>query len=458
MLEYYADEIYYELRDNTSRNDFMQNLGFKKRFDKGGNFDSEFYKDGGSVGKQKYAYVQAETSKGEKVFKFFEEVPTHKEVYAYFRSVKDENGNPITLKDTTIHVEEVTDFDRDLFLEKCNEVAISTFGSPIKELDDMMFSFDKNNLSVFKFEAELENGMDVSIQTVDGMIIIEAEDEEKFKGGGSVKKLPTFDNIPKDKSWAKWVAQHKNGEWWYYDAPPKLVENVGWKNSDRDGFQMPSGITTDSKGWNSRAYLLDKATGKIMKQGGNLDLANDTYYVKNENIKLVKYKNGKEVYNWEYWYGTDADNKDEVFSGLVVAKSPITDPNQYSMFKEGGKLPEDAMYIKRSDIDSVIVYDEKTGNEVEIPSNKIVSGIWFDNARTQMIIDRAKKEGLIPDKTKKTTTFIARFNGKKIELEAKSMFDAEQKAIKELKVPKSKRGLLSVMSKESYERGDFQFN
>jgi uncharacterized small protein (DUF1192 family) len=382
MLEYYADEIYYELRDNTSRNDFMQNLGFKKRFDKGGNFDSEFYKDGGSVGKQKYAYVQAETSKGEKVFKFFEEVPTHKEVYAYFRSVKDENGNPITLKDTTIHVEEVTDFDRDLFLEKCNEVAISTFGSPIKELDDMMFSFDKNNLSVFKFEAELENGTEVSIQTVDGVIVMEAEeeDEDKFKDGGSI----------------------------------------------------------------------------------DINFSTDTDYIKRENIKLVKYKNGKELYNWDYWdsYNVPAE-KDELFSGLYVAKKPLPtkeSEKQYSMFKKGGKLPKGAIYIKRSDIDSVIIYDEKLGDEIEIPANRIVNGIWFDNARTQMIIDRAKKEGLIPDKTKKTTTFIARFNGKKIELEAKSMFDAEQKAIKELKVPKSKRGLLSVMSKESYERGDFQFN
>ena len=43
-------------------------------------------------------------------------------------------------------------------------------------------------------------------------------------------------------------------------------------------------------------------------------------------------------------------------------------------------------------------------------------------------------------------------------IDSPTMFDAEQKAIKELKVPKSKRGLLSIMSKESYERGDFQFN
>lgn len=382
--EYYITDTEFNTfsRDSSGKMRIKFDAPYRRSFATGGNFDSEFYKDGGSVAKQKYAYVQAETSTGEKVFKFFEEVPTHKEVYAYFRSVKDENGNPITLKDTTIHVEEVTDFDRDLFLEKCNEVAISTFGSPIKELDDMMFSFDKNNLSVFKFEAELENGTEVSIQTVDGVIVMEAEeeDEDKFKDGGSI----------------------------------------------------------------------------------DINFSTDTDYIKRENIKLVKYKNGKELYNWDYWdsYNVPAE-KDELFSGLYVAKKPLPtkeSEKQYSMFKKGGKLPTGAIYIKRSDIDSVIIYDEKLGDEIEIPANRIVNGIWFDNARTQMIIDRAKKEGLIPDKTKKTTTFIARFNGKKIELEAKSMFDAEQKAIKELKVPKSKRGLLSVMSKEAYERGDFQFN
>lgn len=391
MLQYFADDIYYELRFHTRREDFLNNLGIKRKMETGGGiFNSEFYKDGGSIKKQKYAYVQAKTTSGKNVFKFFEKVPTHKEVYAYFKTIKDEHGNPLILNATTIHVEELSDFNRDLFLEKANEVAIRTFGSPIKELDDMMFSFDKHNLSVFKFEAELENGMEVSIQTVDGMIVIEAEeeDEDKFKDGGSI----------------------------------------------------------------------------------DINFATDTNYIKRENIKLVNYKNGKELYNWDYWdsYNVPAE-KDELFSGIYVAHIPLPDKDadkQYSMFKTGGnltktekdKLPKSAFYIKRSDIDSVIIYDKKLGEEIEIPANRIVNGIWFDNERTQMIVDRAKKEGLIPDKTKKTTTFIARFNGKKIELEAKSMFDAEQKALKELKVPKSKKGLLSVMSKQAYERGDFQFN
>jgi hypothetical protein len=66
--------------------------------------------------------------------------------------------------------------------------------------------------------------------------------------------------------------------------------------------------------------------------------------------------------------------------------------------------------------------------------------------------------GEIVDYQKKSNIFIARYNGKKIELEATSMFDAEKKAIEQLKVPKSKRGLLSVMNKQAYEKGDFQFN
>lgn len=56
------------------------------------------------------------------------------------------------------------------------------------------------------------------------------------------------------------------------------------------------------------------------------------------------------------------------------------------------------------------------------------------------------------------TKFEAIFNGKKISLEASSLWDAKCKAIELLKVPKSKTGLLSVYSVQSYENGDFKFN
>lgn len=55
------------------------------------------------------------------------------------------------------------------------------------------------------------------------------------------------------------------------------------------------------------------------------------------------------------------------------------------------------------------------------------------------------------------TTFEAIFNGKKIRFEAEDLWRAKLKAIEDLKVPKSKRGLLSVYSLQSYINEDFKF-
>jgi hypothetical protein len=53
--------------------------------------------------------------------------------------------------------------------------------------------------------------------------------------------------------------------------------------------------------------------------------------------------------------------------------------------------------------------------------------------------------------------FVAIYNGKKINIEANSLYAAKLKAIQELKVPKSKEGLLSVVSNKSMANQDFRF-
>lgn len=53
--------------------------------------------------------------------------------------------------------------------------------------------------------------------------------------------------------------------------------------------------------------------------------------------------------------------------------------------------------------------------------------------------------------------FIAFWQGKQIEIEGKDLWDAKQKAISQLKVPKSKLGLLAVVSSKSQENQDFVF-
>ena len=66
------------------------------------------------------------------------------------------------------------------------------------------------------------------------------------------------------------------------------------------------------------------------------------------------------------------------------------------------------------------------------------------------------KESLEANKVNETL-FFAFFNNKKIEVEGKDLWDAKQKAIIELKVPKSKVGLLAVVSAESQKNQDFKF-
>ena len=56
------------------------------------------------------------------------------------------------------------------------------------------------------------------------------------------------------------------------------------------------------------------------------------------------------------------------------------------------------------------------------------------------------------------TKFIAFYGNKQIDIDGKDLYDAKQKAITMLKVPKSKVGLLAVVSAKSQENQDFKFN
>jgi len=153
--------------------------------------------------------------------------------------------------------------------------------------------------------------------------------------------------------------------------------------------------------------LFDKqmATGgnlhssEFYEDGGevNFSLKNDTKYVRSEDIQEVRLTNGKKIFNYEKWYGSQrnyGESVDNIFSGLYIANRPFESKEQYKMFKDGGNLPASAKYIKRSEIESIIIEDEN-GEEKEIPANRIVNGIWYDNQRNEALIERAKKEGLL---------------------------------------------------------------
>lgn len=75
------------------------------------------------------------------------------------------------------------------------------------------------------------------------------------------KKLPKFKNIP---SWAKYVAQHSDGEWFFYEETPTMIRfksgGGAWK---QDGNQIYAGVKTDGKDWDKRPTYYYVKNGKI---------------------------------------------------------------------------------------------------------------------------------------------------------------------------------------------------
>ena len=96
------------------------------------------------------------------------------------------------------------------------------------------------------------------------------------------------------KGWAKWVAQHANGEWWYYDSIPRLVPGIGWKNNNRDGYQFGSDIKTAPQGWEKSSQELKESLNENKGQDAAIDLINKlrrTLYPKLSDLELEAFKN-----------------------------------------------------------------------------------------------------------------------------------------------------------------------
>lgn len=178
-------------------------------------------KNGGSLGK--YAFVESITTTGKKVFKLFDHVPTNKEVFEYFKTTKDEKGNPVIIEDSTIRIETFSGFDRDSFLEQVNKVALKQFGSEIDDMDELMFSFDRYSLNVFPFEAELENDMDVVISVVDGVIFIEPT--RKMKDGGNIEYQS------RDLNGTMVYYKRKDGSKWDFISKDEFDQNANEMNT-----------------------------------------------------------------------------------------------------------------------------------------------------------------------------------------------------------------------------------
>jgi hypothetical protein len=170
------------------------------------------------------------------------------------------------------------------------------------------------------------------------------------------------------------------------------------------------------------------------KKGGKLSESSN--YVPTYEILKVHTKDGK-VFENIY-------SETEVISGIYVSDKPLREKNpvgknQIELFKKGG-IPKTAIYIPRYNVDFI-----ETENNGEIDGNYIYGGVWVDMKKQFRLVEEAKEQGRFNRKNEKPK-FEAIYNGKKISIEAESLLDAKNKAIAQLKVPKTKVGLLSVYS------------
>jgi len=99
-----------------------------------------------------------------KIYKIFNKIVTNKEVYDFYK----EKGFTVT----KIRIEPLTDFNRDIFIEKLDEICKEKFNSHLKS-KDIIFSFDKNKFNIFPFNFKLKNRKKVNALCVDGIIIVE---------------------------------------------------------------------------------------------------------------------------------------------------------------------------------------------------------------------------------------------------------------------------------------------
>jgi hypothetical protein len=101
-----------------------------------------------------------------KIYKIFDKIMSNKEVYDFYK----EKG--FIVIESKIKIEPLTELNRNVFIEKLDEICKEKFNSNL-ESKDIIFSFYENNFNVFPFDFTLKNGKKVNALCTNGVIIVE---------------------------------------------------------------------------------------------------------------------------------------------------------------------------------------------------------------------------------------------------------------------------------------------
>tara|TARA_R110000822_G_scaffold128195_31_gene263983 strand:- start:3746 stop:4555 length:810 start_codon:yes stop_codon:yes gene_type:complete len=96
---------------------------------------------------------------------------------------------------------------------------------------------------------------------------------------------------------------------------------------------------------------------------------------------------------------------------------------------------------------------ERFAQMVGVPSSELPHMMKNLRQMSQKRESRHRKKKVLE------TKFVAFYNGKKIEIDGTSLYDAKKKAIEQLKIPRSKQGLLSVVNADEHDKGNsYKYN
>lgn len=103
------------------------------------------------------------------------------------------------------------------------------------------------------------------------------------------------------------------------------------------------------------------------------------------------------------------------------------------------------------------VKSSEIGLKMGFVGNQKLATDAFQKVKNKIYFALDKRNESVNEVNINETKFIAFFNNKKIDIDAKDLWDAKQKAIIQLKVPKAKIGYLAVVSAESQKNQNFRF-
>lgn len=131
-----------------------------------------------------------------------------------------------------------------------------------KDGEDTYYTLPKRDFDRFEDWAD-SHGFDTELIYV----VDESLNEGKVK---LPKEILKHKDIP---TWAEWVAQHSDGEWTWYESYPYILnfKNGGgaWKQEERDGYQVYTGVKTNPKDWKEGPYRVRYNGDIVLKESVN---------------------------------------------------------------------------------------------------------------------------------------------------------------------------------------------